>query len=130
MKPKNILTTERLILRTCKDSDLPLMAVISSDPLVIEYFPSTQDIAATQALIKYINRHYIKFSYSLYAVEKKHEFIGFVGLYHPTLPIPNFAPPKKASPWSRLAGDYRHNIGAKVTPLKQSKQYCIAPSQI
>jgi RimJ/RimL family protein N-acetyltransferase len=50
MKPKIILTTERLILRTWKASDLPLMVAISSDPLVMEYFPSTQDIATTQAL--------------------------------------------------------------------------------
>lgn len=94
MKPKIILTTERLILRTWKASDLPLMTAISSDPLVMEYFPSTQDITATQALIENINRHYIKFGYSLYAVETKerHEFIGFVGLNQPSFEITNFIP--------------------------------------
>ena len=49
-----ILTTDRLILRTWKTGDIPLMAAISSDPLVMEHFPATQDIAATQALIDYL----------------------------------------------------------------------------
>jgi RimJ/RimL family protein N-acetyltransferase len=91
---KIILTTDRLILRTWKTSDIPLMAAISSDPLVMEHFPATQDIAATQALIDHINQHYAKFGYALYAVEMKdtHEFIGFVGLNHPPFDIPNFQP--------------------------------------
>ncbi|HLB42377.1 MAG TPA: GNAT family N-acetyltransferase [Gammaproteobacteria bacterium] len=91
---KIILSTERLILRTWKPSDIPLMAAISSDPLVMEHFPATQDITATQALVNHINQHYEKFGYALYAVEIKdtHEFIGFVGLNHPPFEIPNFQP--------------------------------------
>jgi spectinomycin phosphotransferase len=100
---KIILTTNRLILRTWKESDIPLMAAISSDPLVMEHFPSTQDMAATRALIDHINQHYEKFGYALYAVELKdaldpslkHEgtgFIGFVGLNVPTFEIPHFQP--------------------------------------
>lgn len=94
MKSKIILTTKRLILRTWKVSDVPLMAAISGDPVVMEYFPSTQDLAATQALIDRINQHYKKFGYSAYAVEKKdtHEFIGFVGIIQPSFEIPNFRP--------------------------------------
>ncbi len=90
--PKIILTTDRLILRTWKHSDIPLMAAISSDPLVMEHFPATQDIAATQALVDHIHQHYKKFGYALYAVETKdtYEFIGFVGLNHPPFDIPNF----------------------------------------
>lgn len=92
--PKIILTTDRLILRTWKTSDIPLMATISSDPLVMEHFPATQDIADTQTLIDHINQHYEKFGYTAYAVEIKdtHEFIGFVGLSHPPFEIPNFQP--------------------------------------
>ena len=92
--PKVILTTNRLILRTWDASDIPLMAAISSDPLVMEHFPATQDFAVTQALIDHVNQHYEKFGYALYAVEMKdtHEFIGFVGLNHPEFEIPNFQP--------------------------------------
>ena len=84
--PKIILTSDRLILRTWKASDAPLMTVVSSDPLAMEHFPSSQDLAATQTLINNINHHYEKFGYSLYTVETKdtHEFIGFVGLNHPS----------------------------------------------
>jgi RimJ/RimL family protein N-acetyltransferase len=91
---KTILTTDRLILRTWKPSDAPLMAAISSDPLVMEHFPSTQNLVITQILINHINKHYEQFGYALYAVETKdaHEFIGFVGLNHPSFDIPNFTP--------------------------------------
>lgn len=91
---KIILSTERLILRTWKPSDTPLMTAISSDPMVMEHFPALQDSAATQALIDHINQHHEKFGYALYAVEIKdtHEFIGFVGLNHPPFEIHNFQP--------------------------------------
>lgn len=91
---KIILTTDRLILRTWKTSDLPLMTAISSDLLVMEHFPAIQDITATQALIDRITQHYEKFGYALYAVETKdtHKFIGFVGLNQPSFEIPNFVP--------------------------------------
>lgn len=68
---KIILSTERLILRTWKPSDIPLMTAISSDPIVMEHFPAIQDGAATQALIDRINQHYEQFGYALYAVEIK-----------------------------------------------------------
>lgn len=93
-EPKIILTTDRLILRTWKASDIPQMAAISSDPIVMEHFPATQDLTATQAFIAKINQQYEKFGYTLYAVELKntHEFIGFVGLNQPPFEIPHFVP--------------------------------------
>jgi RimJ/RimL family protein N-acetyltransferase len=92
--PKIILTTDRLILRTWKPNDIPLMAAISSDPLVMKHFPAIQDITATQTLINRVNEHYATFGYALYAVETKdtHAFIGFVGLNHPSFEIPHFHP--------------------------------------
>lgn len=100
---KIILSTERLILRTWKPDDTPLMTAISSDPMVMEHFPALQDNVATQALIDHINQHYETFGYAAYAVEIKdtHEFIGFVGLNHPPFEIPNFHP--KGSPIVEIA---------------------------
>ena len=94
MIPKIIILTERLNLRTWQVTDVPLMAAISSDPLVMEHFPYTQDLAATEKLVDHINHHQEKYGYSLYAVETKdvHEFIGFVGLNHPPFDIPHFSP--------------------------------------
>ncbi len=91
---KTILVTDRLILRTWKASDIPLMTAISSDPLVMEHFPATQDLSVTQTLVDRMNLHYAKYGYAAYAVETKdmHEFIGFVGLNHPSFDIPHFTP--------------------------------------
>lgn len=91
---KIILSTERLQLRTWKPSDIPLMAAISSDPKVMEHFPNIQDLAVTQRLINHVNEHYKKYGYTCYAVERKdtHEFIGFIGIIHPSFDIPHFTP--------------------------------------
>ncbi len=68
---KIILTTDRLILRTWKTSDIPLMAAISSDPLVMEHFPALQDIAATQLLIDKVNQHYEHLGMHLVLLKQK-----------------------------------------------------------
>src|ERR1700722_3227669 len=94
---KIILLTQRLILRTWLPEDVPFMAAINSDPAVMEHFPSTQDLAATNNLILHINEHYRKYGYSPYAVEIKDtgEFIGFVGLNQTEFEIPNFTAKNK-----------------------------------
>lgn len=91
---KIILHTERLILRTFCDSDLAAMAAISADPIVMEHFPATQDVAATAALIARINQHFAQFGYALYAVEEKttSSMLGFVGLNQPSFTIAHFKP--------------------------------------
>ena len=91
---KTILTTHRLVLRTWKQSDIAKMAAINADPVVMEYFPSAQDLKATKKLIEHINNHYAEYGYALYAVEiqESGEFIGFVGLNVPSFEIPNFSP--------------------------------------
>lgn len=92
LESKIIITTERLKLRTWLMEDIPMMALISSDPKVMEYFPATQDLKATERLINRINEQYKNYGYTLYATEIKEtgEFIGFVGLSHPPFIIPDF----------------------------------------
>lgn len=72
------------------------MTAINADALVMEHFPSTLDLIRIQKMIDYIIQHHEKFGYGLYAVEIKatHEFIGFVGLDHPSFEIPNVKPKK------------------------------------
>lgn len=88
---KIILQTPRLILRTWQESDIPLMAAISSDPVVMEFFPSLQDYDHTQKMVEYIMQHHEQHGYGLYAVELKdtQEFIGFVGLDRTRFTIPS-----------------------------------------
>lgn len=77
-----ILETERLILRTWKTGDIEKLAAISADPVVMRYFPSTQDFTYTEKLITRFMEDYQNSGFTLYAVEikKSGEFIGFVGL--------------------------------------------------
>jgi len=81
----NIIETNRLILRTWKNSDLKPMLSINQDPKVMEYFPGLQDLETTKNLILKINSHFKKHGYTLYATEIKNsgEFIGFIGLFTP-----------------------------------------------
>ena len=89
-----ILESERLILRTWIPNDIPVMAKISSNPIVMEHFPYTQDLSATKKMVHLINEHHHEHGYALYAVDTKNtgEFIGFVGLSHPSFDIPHFMP--------------------------------------
>ena len=98
LNKKTILTTDRLILRTWGFDDIPLMAAINSNPIVLGYiFPLTQDSKTTENFIYRINEQYNKYGYSLYAVNLKStgEFIGFVGLNHPDFAIANFGTESK-----------------------------------
>jgi RimJ/RimL family protein N-acetyltransferase len=89
-----IINTPRLLLRTWRDTDLPLMAAINADNIVMEHFTNTLDKEATAQHIQRIQNHQQEHGYSLYAVELQttNEFIGFVGLNHPAFDIPHFTP--------------------------------------
>ena len=79
---KIMIETDRLILRTWRESDLQQMLTINQDPKVMEYFPGLQDLEATTNFITKVNNHFDKPGYSLYATTRKDtsEFIGFIGL--------------------------------------------------
>src|SRR3546814_10120591 len=47
-----ILTTERLILRPWRESDLAPFAALNADPAVMEHFPATMTAAETAALVE------------------------------------------------------------------------------
>ncbi len=93
-KPEIILTTPRLFLRTWVAEDIPDMALISSDPQVMEYFPYIPDLVATEQLINRFISQYEECGYAPYAAELKEtgEFIGFVGLGKVEFEIPHFIP--------------------------------------
>ena len=79
------LTTERLLLRTWRDSDRAPFAAMNADPQVMEHFPSTQTPAQSDALVDRIQAHFDQHGYGLWAIEPRDGsagFIGFVGLQH------------------------------------------------
>lgn len=100
-----VLETKQLILRTWRDDDLEPMTAINQDPKVMEYFPSRQDMEATQSFIGRVTKHQEQHRFSLYAVELKTtgEMIGFVGLM--TVPFTAHFTPAIEIGW-RLASGY------------------------
>ena len=77
-----IIETKRLILRTWEPTDLEPLSLINQDPVVMEYFPSTQNKDQTQTFITRMKEHFETYGYTLYAVQTKRNniCIGFVGL--------------------------------------------------
>ena len=90
MREAEELETERLILRQWKDSDYPLFAEMSSDPVVMEFYPSTLSREESDAMANKIKGLIADQSWGFWAVERKkdQEFIGFVGLHKPTYELP------------------------------------------
>ena len=86
MSKEYLFQSERLGFRNWIDSDTPKMIDISSDPDVMEFFPS---IATKIQTIEFINRMklmYIEKGYCYFAVDqlKDESFIGFIGLCYQT----------------------------------------------
>ena len=78
--------TERLLMRRWQDADRPAFAALNADPAVMEYFPSTSDRRASDALVDRIEAHFDARGFGLWAVEIPGvaPFIGFVGLWTPS----------------------------------------------
>ncbi|MGY4531730.1 RimJ/RimL family protein N-acetyltransferase [Pseudomonas sp. TE3786] len=76
------LQTERLLLRTWRDEDLLPFAEMVADPMVMRYFPATQNRAEAAALIERVHAHSAEHGFGLWALERKDNgaFIGFTGL--------------------------------------------------
>ncbi len=84
------LETERLLLRQWQTQDLVPFAEMNQDSDVMRYFPATLSQAQSDALADKIQTNIAKNGWGFWAVEVKesHDFIGFVGLNHLQLPIP------------------------------------------
>src|SRR5438477_13121058 len=99
------LTTARLILRPWRDDDLEPYAALNADPRVREFFPNTLTYEESARSVQYINEHFDRHGFGMWAVEVKGlaPFIGFIGLGVPSFNAA-FTPCVEAG-W-RLAFDY------------------------
>jgi RimJ/RimL family protein N-acetyltransferase len=105
VRSEPLLTTERLVLRRWRESDLEPFRKINTDQRVMEFMPKGLDSEESDALATRIERHFDERGFGLMAVELKEsgEFVGFVGLSVPQFEAP-FMPAVEIG-W-RLATDY------------------------
>jgi RimJ/RimL family protein N-acetyltransferase len=84
------ITTNRLLLRRWRESDLESFAALNSDRRVMEYFPEILTKDQSDELARRIERHFEVNSFGLWAVEVLESclFIGFIGLDIPTVSMP------------------------------------------
>src|SRR3546814_214136 len=80
------LTTERLILRPWRESDLAPFAALNADPAVMEHFPATMTAVETAALVERTTAAMAERGFGWWAAEVPGvaPFIGFIGLSVPT----------------------------------------------
>ena len=85
--------TPRLQLRQWRESDREPFAIMNSDPAVMEFFPSLQSRANSDASIDAWQSQFASQGWSNWAVEliESGEFIGFTGLSVPRRVLP-FSP--------------------------------------
>lgn len=85
--------TLRLRLRQWRNSDRAPFAAMNADPVVMEFFPSLQSRAASDASIDVWQMELAERGWSNWAVELRSsgEFIGFIGLSVPKRLLP-FSP--------------------------------------
>ena len=82
MKPSYIFTSERLGFRNWEETDIPFLASINSDPKVMEFFPSIQNLQQSEAFVERMQNQFIKNGFCYFAVDElsTHKFIGFIGI--------------------------------------------------
>lgn len=85
VKLPNGLSTDRLILRRWKDSDVEPFVTMNCDPEVMRFYPSVLTREQSIELIDRIERRFESESLGLWATEVKStgQFIGYVGLWTP-----------------------------------------------
>jgi len=101
------IETKRLLLREWRDEDIVPFAAMNQDPAVMRFFPHLFTFKESRAAVLAYRECFEKKGYGLFAVELKTtgEFIGFVGLHHPTFEA-HFTPCVEIS-W-RLASMHWH----------------------
>lgn len=87
------LSSERLLLRPWKETDLEPFYQLNSDPEVMAFFPVTLSHKESDALAAEIQQRLLDNGWGFWAVQERlgNRFIGFLGLNQPNLDLP-FSP--------------------------------------
>ncbi len=99
------LSTERLILRSWRQTDRTGFARLNADVRVMQFMPGLLSREESDKLVDHIEEHFSKHGFGLYATEFRdtRTFVGFIGLAMPSFDAP-FMPAVEIG-W-RLAADY------------------------
>ncbi|MGG2399097.1 GNAT family N-acetyltransferase [Pseudomonas sp. SH1-B] len=75
-------STERLLLRAWRDSDLPALSALNADAEVMRHFPSPLDAEQSAQLLARMRAHFAEHGFGFWALEKRDggELIGVTGL--------------------------------------------------
>ncbi len=89
----HVITTQRLILRHWRESDLAPFRALNADPQVMEYFPEMLDAEQSDALAAYVQKRIEEQGFGFWAVEVPGvtDFIGMIGVSAPRFET-HFAP--------------------------------------
>ena len=76
------LHTSRLLLRSWRDADLPVLAAMSADSEVMEFLPPMRGPGAVEAWVSRLETHWRDHGFGRWVVERpgKASFVGVVGL--------------------------------------------------
>jgi RimJ/RimL family protein N-acetyltransferase len=82
---QELIKTERLLLRSWRESDRLPFQKINADPRVMEFFPGLLNAEASDALFDRAQEHFSCHGFGPFAVEliETGTFIGFIGLSVP-----------------------------------------------
>jgi RimJ/RimL family protein N-acetyltransferase len=75
-----VLQTERLIMRTWRDTDIDPFTAICSDPAVMEFFPKLQARDECAASLERVNARIASDGFGFWALEHAGELLGFCGI--------------------------------------------------
>lgn len=81
--PRTMFTTDRLLLRRWRPSDVPVFAAMNQDPRVMEHFPSHMTPDQTEEMVRRVDRQLGERGWGLWALEFEGAFVGFTGLTPP-----------------------------------------------
>ncbi|ALO26257.1 MULTISPECIES: GNAT family N-acetyltransferase [Leptospira] len=75
-----------MFLREWEDGDIESFDQISSDPIVMEYFPALLSKNHSERFFEKMKTHFAEFGYGLWALETKQtkEWVGFTGFLNVT----------------------------------------------
>lgn len=77
-------SSERLLLRAWRDSDLPALGALNADAEVMRHFPAPLDAEQSAQLLARIRAHFDEHGFGFWALERRDsgELIGVTGLAH------------------------------------------------